>query len=537
MRRKLSAILYFIWPDSGHFGEREYHLGRIAFLRHDYEQAISHFQRAIAANADDLLARASLALTYREQGDKTRALKEIVELERVDPANRLAQAERYHLTGDPAVKAELVRLMGGQSQEAIGVSIFYRNLRRWSEAVEILRLVEKNNRDPWGTPPEFYYTLAFCQRRSGRAAEASESLQKARAAAGKVDRFPYRQESEAPLAEAVQIDPKDNVARFSLACLLYYRERPEEAIHQWEAAIEAHPDDFSSLRALGLAYAEQGLSMEKAAAQLERAVALNPAHIRTFNDLSNLYARAGKFDEQLALLDKALERSPNDDDLTEGVLTADLMKGRYDDAKRLIENHQFAPRHRTYGLRDKYRFMQYATGAEAFNRGNGAEALRIFESAMKPPVSLGMDDFQSQVSPRLQYYLGRTLETLGQSIEARQAYERSVSGVEQLSGDRDSWNSENYFMVLSLERIGRPSEAARLQKHFENFARSEIDSKDSHRRAEALYLLGLIEKHDDHRDESLKLLQKAIEAQPDLLAARLELRGDALDPLLPSKRK
>jgi tetratricopeptide (TPR) repeat protein len=181
--------------------------------------------------------------------------------------------------------------------------------------------------------------------------------------------------------------------------------------------------------------------------------------------------------------------------------------------------------------------MQYATGAEAFNRGDHAAALRIFASAMKPPVSLGVDDFQSQSSPRLQYYLGRTLEALGRTSDAKQAYEKGVSGVEQLSGDRDSWNSENYFMVLSLERIGRISEAARLQKHFENFARSELNSKDAHGCAEAHYLLGLVEKHDGRSNESLRLMQQAVEVQPDLLAARLELRGDTLDPLLPLKVK
>jgi tetratricopeptide (TPR) repeat protein len=156
---------------------------------------------------------------------------------------------------------------------------------------------------------------------------------------------------------------------------------------------------------------------------------------------------------------------------------------------------------------------------------------------MKPPLSLGIDDFQSQSSPRMQYYLGRTFEALGRSGDARQAYEKGVSGVEQLSGDRDSWNSDNYFMVLSLERIGRSSEAARLQKHFENFARSEVNSTDARRRAEACYLLGLMEKHDGRRNESLKLMQQAVEAQPDLLAARLELRGDALDPLMSLKEK
>ena len=219
------------------------------------------------------------------------------------------------------------------------------------------------------------------------------------------------------------------------------------------------------------------------------------------------------------------------------MLTANLSKGRYDEAERLVETHPFAPRHRTYTLRDKYRLMRYAMGAAAFNRKDYAGALKLFESALKPPVSLGVDDFQFQASPRLQYYLGRTLEALGRTPEAHQAYEKGLSGVEQLSGDRDSWNSENYFMVLSLDRLGRATEAVSLEKHFENFAESELNANSSENRAAARYLLGLIKKRQSRVDDARKLMQDALEAQPDLLAARLELRGDVLDPLLSSTVK
>lgn len=421
--------------------------------------------------------------------------------------------------------------MGGQSQEAIDVSIFYRGLRKWNEAVEALRMVEENNHDPWGTPPEFYYTLAFCLERKGNAALVPGYYKKARAAAANVDRFPYREESEAPLRQAVEADPKDTVARFLLACLLYERERPAEAIKQWEAAVATDPAGFSSRRALGLAYAAQGYPVEKAAAELERAIELNPAHVRTLGDLSALYAKAGRFDDQLAVLAKALARSPQDDDLAESVLAANLVKGRYDAAEKLIATHRFAPRHRTYGLRDRYRLMRYGMGAAAFNRGRYAEALELFDSATKPPVSLGIDDFQFESVPRLEYYRGRTLEALGRRADARVAYEKSIEGIAQLSGDRDSWNSDNFYMVLALEKLGRAGEAAKLVTRFEEFAKTEIDSDKAHHRAEASYLLALVRKREGHAPEARKLMQQSVEAQPDFLPPRYELRGDALDPL------
>jgi tetratricopeptide (TPR) repeat protein len=520
--------LYYIWPHSAYFSDREYHLGRLALIGRDAPAAISHLRRAIQSNGDHLSARALLAMALRERGDKPAALAQLSAIDRIDPANPVAHAERFLLTPDVTSKARLLRLLGGQTQEAITLSIFYRNANRWADAVRVLELVALNNSDPWGTTPEFYYTLAHCQRRAGQTQQALANMAKARAAAGKVDRFAYREESEAPLAEAVAIDPTDSVARFNLAALLYFRGRPAEAIAQWEAAVAAKPADFSSRRALGLAYAEQGQAIEKAAAQLEQAIELNPAHVRTLNDLSNLYARSGKIDEQLAVLTKALARSPGDDVLVEGILGANLMKGDFSEAARIVDTHKFAPRHRTYGLRDKYRMLRYGQGTTAFKQGDFARALTLYASAGTPPISLGMDDFESQVSPRLQYYLGRTYEAMGKSAEAKAAYLKAITGMEFLTGDRDSWNSENLFMIASLDRLGRAEEASRLEKRFEDFARGEIDSRNTDRRAEARYLLGLVMTRRGLSDEGRKLMQQSLEAKPDMIPARLELRGDTL---------
>ncbi len=231
------------------------------------------------------------------------------------------------------------------------------------------------------------------------------------------------------------------------------------------------------------------------------------------------------------LLKKALARSPADDDLAEGVLTAHLNEGNYADAEKLLAEHRFAPRHRSYGLRDKYRVMRYGQAARAYWSGDYSAALRQIREAGAPPASLGVDDFLGQTSPRLDYYAGLILEQLGQHTEARQNFERAVSGLAQLSGDRDSWNGESFFMVPVLEKLGRPAEAAPLRQRFENFALSERDSNNVHYRAEARYLLGLVRKNSGRTDEAKALIAEALAARPDLLPARLELRGDVINAL------
>ena len=68
-----------------------------------------------------------------------------------------------------------------------------------------------------------------------------------------------------------------------------------------------------------------------------------------------------------------------------------------------------------------------------------------------------------------------------------------------------------------------------MEKRFENFALAERDSKNVQRRAEARYLLALVRECQGRADEARALLTEALAARPDLLAARLEMRGDVIE--------
>ena len=153
--------------------------------------------------------------------------------------DRVALAERFFLTGDSAAENQLRNFMGEQSEDAIQVSIFYSSLARWKEAAAVLKMVEPPyNKDPWGTSPVYYYTLAYALKQAGDLNGATENRKKAQAAAGIVERFPYRRETAAPLEDAVKDNPSDTVARFNLACLFYYRGQKAKAIEQWQAILK-----------------------------------------------------------------------------------------------------------------------------------------------------------------------------------------------------------------------------------------------------------------------------------------------------------
>jgi tetratricopeptide (TPR) repeat protein len=489
------------------------------------EDARRHLEQAVAINAYHLTARALLAVVARLQHRTADAEAQLAAIERIDPTSLTAASERWLLTAAPAAQAELLRLLGRQSQEAIGATTFYRTLALRADAYRILKLVAAAPQDPFGTPAEFFYLLAH----NAPAAEAPAWLARARAARANIDRFPYREESLPALEWAVRQDPKDSTALFLLACLEYSLNRPTPALAHWEAAAAADPQYFSARRALGLAYAEQGRPATEAASQLEKAVALNPSHMATLNDLSALYARAGRFDEQLALLHRAFERAPSDDNLAEQILAANLVKCRYADAQAVVDTHKFQPRHRSYGLRDKYRFLQFGLAAAAFRAAQYDKALAHLQSAQKPPVTLGVDDFANQVTPRMAYYQARVLEAQGQPDAARKLYEQNVAIIPTLSGDRDSWSADNVYILYSLDRLNRRAEADRLVSRFENFARTEIDSRNPAHQVASRYVLALLARRAGRQPEAAKLLEEAVSIQPDAIPPRLEQRADSIN--------
>jgi tetratricopeptide (TPR) repeat protein len=367
-------------------------------------------------------------------------------------------------------------------------------------------------------------------KQSGDMTAAAEYRKKAQAAAGIVERFPYRAEMEAPLADAAKEEPNDTVARFDLACLLYYRGHQAEAMQQWEAINQMNPSDFAARRALGLAYVEDG-KLEAAVPQLQKAVDLNPESAETLDDLSDLYARTGKFSEQEELLQKAIARNPKNDHLVEGLLNADLIQGKFQAAQDIIDHHTFLPVHRTYTLRDAYRELKYGQGAEAFNNGNYQAALDFFQSALKPPTSLGMDDFELQSAPQIYYYIGRTYDALGRKQEAEQAYKDSIRGMDQLTGGgSDSYSPENFFMTFSLERLGRQTEATTMMQQFQTVAESRHESTDPLYRARSYYLQALIDEYLANKEGAHKLMAQAVQIEPDYIGPRFEMRGDAIDP-------
>ena len=522
--------LYYIGRSAHFYPNREYLLGRIAFLAGRHDEATAHLTEAVTFNGYDLEARFLLALVSRLSGNSAEANRQTDKILAIDPTNRPAAAERIFLSPGEQSRQFLFSLTGGQGQETLEVAYVYSELGRYEEAAEILGLVEDSGSDPYGKSAVYYYAKAYFHAGAGDKTGADKYLKEALENAQNYDRWPFRNESIEVLTWATVQNNKDSHARFLLGSLLYFEGKNDRAISLWEDALKISPDDFSINRALGMAYYSNERGIDKAEERLEKAISLNPNHKSTFQDLSEIYAREGQFENQIVLLERAMKGTIDKDNFIEGIFAANLLLGHFTEAKNLVLGHQFKPRHRSYQLRDKYRFLRFAIGSEMFKKGEYENALKQFEMSIKPPVSLGVDDFQYQAAPRAYYYIGRAYEMLGKKDNALEAYKRSTFGWEHLSGDRDSWNPNNFFMAMSMERLGDSETAESMVEKFESFAESQLENRRAHNRAEGYYLLALVEMHRGDNEQARQLLAKALENEPSHISSRLDFNGYLVKP-------
>jgi len=84
----------------------------------------------------------------------------------------------------------------------------------------------------------------------------------------------------------------------------------DEAVAEYEKAVELDPNNADAHRNLGTAYGEQG-RLEESAAAYERAIEIDPQFGEAYGDLTVTYFRLGRIPEALEAGEKAIELSPD----------------------------------------------------------------------------------------------------------------------------------------------------------------------------------------------------------------------------------
>lgn len=220
-----------------------------------YDEAVSHYQQALAHQDDYAPAYNNLGTALRAQGKLDEAIASYRRALELRPEYPDA---RFNLAN-----AELAK---GQPNAAIDQ--FREALKREPKSVEThtnLAIALEGRGDIAGALAEFREALRLSPRRSRSHRNLGNALANAGEARGAVD---Y-------LSQAIALDEADVEARYDLGSLLLQLEQFPAAIAQFEAALKINPRAAEAMNNLGIALASQG-RLGEALAWFERALATQP---------------------------------------------------------------------------------------------------------------------------------------------------------------------------------------------------------------------------------------------------------------------
>jgi len=168
--------------------------------------------------------------------------------------------------------------------------------------------------------------------KSKAAAEANRNLGEAYLAGGNLTA------ALRELKKAESFDPEDHITQFDIGLVYYYRERYDQAIQQFEKAIQLKPDFAPAINSLGNAYLEKGEwdNAIEAYRKIAEDVFYGTPHFAVSN-MALAYYQKGDYRQAEKYFLEALKLNPDFANALGGLGMTYTAMGRYAEAAQKLE--------------------------------------------------------------------------------------------------------------------------------------------------------------------------------------------------------
>ncbi len=430
-------------------GPAYFALAEIDAQRGDWERALGHLQRSLAANASNLNARDLHVMILRKLGREQEAAEILHETLAIDPLDAWA---RFLLHGKAlANHQQILDLVFDLARAGFN-----------GATLALLRSADLSARD--GGTPIILYAIADLCAQMGCASAGDEACRQAAQAAADLC-FPARLEELIILERAVSANPGDARAPYYLGNLLYDRRRHEEAIAAWERAVQLDPHFPTAWRNLGIAYCNVRNDPARARDAFERAFAAGPNDARIFYERDQLWKRIGENPQRRL---QELERHPHlchrRDDLTIELAALLNQLRQPQRALEILLSRKFQPWEGGEGLvLAQFTRANLLLGAAALGAGDPALALKFFEAILNPPESLGEAKHLLANLSHVRFWLGASHAWQGDHRQAEACWLRATKQRGDFSEmSVRSVSDMTFWSALASRCLGKHDEAVEL---------------------------------------------------------------------------
>jgi len=470
-------------------------LVRLAELRmkeRDWHHALKHLDRLADAYPRLTRPRGLRAACLRKLGRKSDAAQEIEHALRIDGQDPFLRLERMFISSRstsakklPArSRKSLIEQVRGYEPPLLETAFDYLSVGLHEEAEAVTRIIPNPG-------PLAMFVTAYCVENLGRRGAATRILHRG-CGLDVAYHHPWRLEMIPILEWARRKLPAESRPALLLGNLLVARRRLADGVTLWRQAEKLGEKHYLLFDQLGTYEAKFGRNRKRAFEYAKKAIQAAPRDLYMIMKFSGAMVSAGKQDEAIRCLEKnrkAVLKSPR---LAHALLNMYLSRDAYDKFDALCKQVDFSVNWQIPGPHSLWITRHFKEALQRIQAGELRSALGILQNLGKSPANLGVHQCRAVEDDRRYYHIGCIHEKMRDMEAARKSWEEALAVPHYTGYEPAYWFSawrQRYFQALSLQKLGRHSEANALFDAMELLAQSDeipFKAKES--------ILGLVER-------------------------------------------
>lgn len=460
------------WQDAGYFA-----CAQISCMNGNYGEALYEAERSLLRNWHNAKARALKAAVLYRMNRNEEAVAFCRESLKFDKFNYGCLYIEYLVTKEQALLDNLISLVHGNAHNYDEIAIDFCAAGLWQEAESLWQIAIEQR----ATTPMTYYYLGWCLLQASDKKNAGKAFD-----TGSADCpdfvFPNRLEAVLALHAALEINPDDACANHYLGNLFYDKRQYGLAQSHWERAAELNSKFPTTWRNLALVYYNKRNAPEKALECMERAFFLDETDARVLMELDQLYKKLQRpHAERLAFLQNYPDLIEQRDDLVLEEITLLNQTGRYYEAKRKLDNHQFHPWEGGEGkVPFQYQTARVELAKLAIADGKYADAVVLLNECLQYPRHLGEGKLYGAQENDFFYLLGLCYKAMEQEENARQCFEQATLGPTEPAAAmyyNDAKPDKIFYAGLAFRALGNENKARAYFNRLVDYGKQHLHEK------------------------------------------------------------
>lgn len=369
-------------------------LSAIDAKRQDFVQMEEHAKNALRYQTQNPVAGTLLSIALERQGRKDEAKNAVSDLLKTDPLNHFARFWACCM-GIITRDEFYTGLKSDPSQTGLDIAIHFYDCGMTQEAETLLEGIPDKS-------PMVYYFLG-----NDKKAETTPLTSS----------FAFRIE-EYRLLKTIDLP----MAHYYLGCLLYAGGRYQEAEQEFLKTVQRKPEFYIPYRNLAALYYSHLNRKDQVLPLLQKALERHPEDEQLIFETVYVMGRLGvEPGERIAFLQS--HPSGRDDVLIE-LARAYNQNGDYEKTIALFDSHTFVPcEGGEHAVAEQYMFAYYGMGRKAYDQQDYEQAEQCFEKAQILPKNLGAGLWNECRLVPHQFYAALCAEKLGNKEKAHTIYQ------------------------------------------------------------------------------------------------------------------